>query len=447
MSPDHLHQAAGVRQRWEVADIFRTHGVAYRKAHPSPRSHLKVMRAIERCRTVSLGGHIQQCDSCGFQRQAYNSCCNRHCPKCGSLDKARWLKRPQSRASSCRLLPSRLHSSARTESARPLQQESRLRHLVQSGLSDLLEFARTRLGGLLGFICVLHTWDQTLRDHFHLHCLIPSGALAFDRSHWIPARAGFLFPVRALSLVFRGKFLDLLQRAFTKDQLRFVGRSAPLAEPKAFHQFTRSLAAKKWVVYAKRPFSVPDKVLDYLGRYTHRVAISNNRILSLDQGRVTFSSRDRKNDNRLRSMTLESDEFIRRFLLHVLPDGFMRVRHFGFLANRSKKQNLARCRELLGIGPPPPRSPRKSACELMLDVTGVDVALCPACKVGILIVIGNCHPSNLPPVVLTHHGHWIHHHNPSPIEAHSAASRAWLILESMDTSVLGTSDRYRDPAC
>lgn len=388
MPPAHLHQAAGVRPRCEVADIFRAHGLAYRKAHPLPRAHLKVMRAIERCRTVSLGGHIQQCDSCGFQRQAYNSCRNRHCPKCGSLDKARWLEDRKAE-----LLPVGYFHLVFTlpHELNPLALSNKkvvCDILFKAVSQTLLEFARTRLGGLLGFIGVLHTWDQTLRDHFHLHCLIPAGALAFDRSHWIPARAGFLFPVRALSLVFRGKFLDLLQRAFTKDQLRFVGRSAPLAEPKAFHRFTRSLAVKKWVVYAKRPFSVADKVLDYLGRYTHRVAISNNRILSLDQGRVTISYRDRKNDNRLRSMTLESDEFIRRFLLHVLPDGFMRVRHFGFLANRSKKQNLAQCRELLGIGPPPARTPKKSTRELMLDMTGFDLALCPECGVGTLIVIG-----------------------------------------------------------
>ena len=197
----------------------------------------------------------------------------------------------------------------------------------------------------------------------------------------------FLFPVRALSLVFRGKFLDLLKKAANKDQLRYVGRCAPLAQPAAFQALVRSVATKKWVVYAKRPFSVPDKVLDYLGRYTHRVAISNNRILSVDQGRVTFSYRDRRNENRLSSMTLESDEFIRRFLLHVLPDGFMRVRHFGFLANRSKKHNLAQCRELLGIETQPNRSPKKSAREVMLDLTGVDLALCPRCRVGILIVI------------------------------------------------------------
>jgi Putative transposase/Transposase zinc-binding domain len=386
--PAHLHQAAGVRPRWEVADIFRAHGAAYRKAHPLPRSHLKVMRAVERCRTASLGGHIQQCDSCGFQRQAYNSCRNRHCPKCGSLDKARWLEDRKTE-----LLPVGYFHLVFTlpHELNPLALSNKkvvCDILFKAVSQTLLEFARTHLGGLLGFICVLHTWDQTLRDHFHLHCLIPAGALSFDRSHWNPARKGFLFPVRALSLVFRGKFLDLLQRAFTKDHLRFVGRCAALAQPAAFHEFARSLAVKKWVVYAKRPFSVPDKVLDYLGRYTHRVAISNNRILSLDQGRVTFSYRDRRNANRLRSMTLESDEFIRRFLLHVLPDGFMRVRHFGFLANRSKKQNLAQCRELLGIEPPPNRTPKKSAREVMLDVTGVDLALCPMCRVGTLIVIG-----------------------------------------------------------
>jgi len=386
--PAHLHEAAGVRPRWEVADIFRADGVAYRKAHSLPRSHLKVMRAIERCRTVSLGGHIQQCDSCSYQRQAYNSCRNRHCPKCGSLDKARWLEDRKAE-----LLPVGYFHLVFTlpHELNPLALSNKkvvCDILFKAVSQTLLEFARTHLGGLLGFICVLHTWDQTLRDHFHLHCLIPAGALSFDHSHWIPARVGFLFPVRALSLVFRGKFLDLLQRACTKDQLRYVGRCATLEQPKAFHQFTRSLAAKKWVVYAKRPFSVPDKVLDYLGRYTHRVAISNNRILSLDQGFVTFSYRDRRNANRLRSMTLESDEFIRRFLLHVLPDGFMRVRHFGFLANRSKKQNLAQCRELLGIGPLPNRIPKKSAREVMLDVTGFDLKLCPMCRVGTLIVIG-----------------------------------------------------------
>lgn len=389
MPPAHLHQAAGVRPRWEVADIFRVHGMAYRKAHPLPRSHMKVMRAIERCRTASLGGHIQQCDSCSFQRQAYNSCRNRHCPKCGSLDKARWLEDRKAE-----LLPVGYFHLVFTlpHELNPLALSNKkvvCDILFKAVSQTLLEFARTRLGGLLGFICVLHTWDQTLRDHFHLHCLIPAGALSFDRSHWIPARQGFLFPVRALSLVFRGKFLDLLQKAVTKDQLRYVGRCAPLAQSKAFHQFIRSLAAKKWVVYAKRPFSVPDKVLDYLGRYTHRVAISNNRILSLDQGRVTFSYRDRKNANRLRPMTLESDEFIRRFLLHVLPDGFMRVRHFGFLANRSKKQNLAQCRELLGVEPQPYPTPKKTARQMMLEVTGFDLALCPVCKVGTLIVIGH----------------------------------------------------------
>ena len=388
MPPAHQHLAAGGKRSPELADIFRTYGESYRQAHSLSRAQLKVMRAIESCRTAALGGHLQQCDSCGYQQPAYNSCRNRHCPTCGSLAKAQWLEDRKAD-----LLPVGYFHLVFTlpHELNPLLLVNKkvLCDILFKAVSQtLLEFGRTHLHGSLGFICVLHTWDQTLRDHFHLHCLIPAGALSFDRSHWIPARDGFLFPVRALSLVFRGKFLDLLQRAFTKDQLRFVGRCTPLEQPKAFHQFTRSLAAKKWVVYAKRPFSVPDKVLDYLGRYTHRVAISNNRILSLDQGRVSFSYRDRGNANRLRPMTLESDEFIRRFLLHVLPDGFMRVRHFDFLANRSKKQNLAQCRELLGNEPQPNRSPKKSAREVMLDLTGVDLALCPRCRVGTLIVIG-----------------------------------------------------------
>jgi hypothetical protein len=200
--------------------------------------------------------------------------------------------------------------------------------------------------------------DQTLRDHFHLHCLIPGGALSFDLRRWIAARRTFLFSVTALSLVFRGKFLALLKRAFSKGELQFPGRTAALAEPAAFTDLIHALRQKPWVVYAKRPFSSPEKVLDYLGRYTHRVALSNNRILAVEETaeelRVTFSYRDRKDGNRTRTMTLHADEFIRRFLLHVLPAGFMRIRHFGFLANRSRKQKLNRCRGLLDLTPPSP---------------------------------------------------------------------------------------------
>jgi hypothetical protein len=223
---------------------------------------------------------------------------------------------------------------------------------------------------------VLHTWDQTLKDHFHLHCLIPAGALSFDHGRWISARKNFLFPVTALSLVFRGKFLDLLKQAFDQGKI-------PPANEKI-----KELRKKNWVVYAKKPFGSPQTVLDYLGRYTHRVALSNNRILALENGQVTFSYRDRRDKDRLKSMTLDAHEFIRRFLLHVLPDGFMRIRHFGFLANRAKKHALPQCRKLLGFNPALPEHPERSAQNLLLELTGIDLSRCPSCQKGTMIVVG-----------------------------------------------------------
>jgi len=236
---------------------------------------------------------------------------------------------------------------------------------------------KSRLGGTLGVIAVLHTWDQTLKDHYHLHCLVPAGALSIDRNRWIAARKNFLFPVKALSRVFGGKFLALLQQACDK-------RKHPAANDEI-----KASRKKSWVVYAKKPFGSPAKVLDYLGRYTHRVALSNDRILEVENGKVTLSYRDRKDRERKKIMTLEAQEFIRRFLLHVLPDGFMRIRHFGFLANRSKKQALARCRKLLDLDPALPKSPTLSAKDLLLKVTGVDLSRCPCCHEGTMIVLGD----------------------------------------------------------
>lgn len=384
------YQAAGGKRSPELADIFRAYGESYRQAHPLPRAQLKVMRAIESCRTAALGGHLQQCDTCGYQQPVYNSCRNRHCPKCGSLAKAQWLEDRKAD-----LLPVGYFHLVFTlpHELNPLVLVNKkvLCDILFKAVSQtLLEFGRTHLGGLLGFICVLHTWDQTLRDHFHLHCLIPAGALSFDLTRWVATRQTFLFSVKALGLVFRGKFLDLLDQASVKEQLQFPGRTAALAAPAAFSDLLRSLRQKQWVVYAKRPFSSPEKVLDYLGRYTHRVALSNNRILAVAESaeglRVTFSYRDRKNDHRIRTMTLQADEFIRRFLLHVLPNGFMRIRHFGFLANRSRKQKLDRCRLLLNLEPPS-LTARKSTRQLLLEVTGFDLALCPACAVGTLVIL------------------------------------------------------------
>jgi Putative transposase len=248
--------------------------------------------------------------------------------------------------------------------------------LFKAVSETLLEFGQRRFGATMGIIAVLHTWDQTLKDHFHLHCLVPAGALSLDHSRWIGARPNFLFPVTALSQVFRGKFLALLQQACEKGKI-----------PAATNE-TKAARQKSWVVYAKKPFGSPQTVLDYLGRYTHRVALSNERILSVQNAQVTLSYRDRKDGDQKKTVSLEAHEFIRRFLLHVLPDGFMRIRHFGFLANRSKKQALTQCRKLLKLDPALPQSPNQSALDLLREITGVDLSRCPCCHKGTMIVVG-----------------------------------------------------------
>jgi hypothetical protein len=248
--------------------------------------------------------------------------------------------------------------------------------LFKAVSETLLEFGQRRFKGTVGIIAVLHTWNQILNDHFHLHCLVPAGALSFDHGHWISARKNFLFPVTPLSLVFRGKFLDLLQQAADKGKIPAANRD------------TQVLWKKNWVVYAKKPFGSPQTVLDYLGRYTHRVALSNDRILNVQNGQVSFNYRDRRDGDRKKIMTLDAHEFIRRFLLHILPDGFMRVRHFGFLANRSKKQALTQCRKLLKLDPALPQSPNQSAIDLLREITGVDLSRCPCCHKGTMIVVG-----------------------------------------------------------
>jgi predicted Zn-ribbon and HTH transcriptional regulator len=379
-----VERAAAQNRRCELADIFRNYGDEYRQHHALPLSHLRVMRAVERCRTAALGGHLQQCDACGFEHPAYNSCRNRHCPKCQSLAKARWLEKQKSE-----LLPVGYFHLVFTlphELNRLIlvNKKPLINILFQAVSETLLEFAQTHLKAILGITAVLHTWDQTLLDHFHLHCLVPAGALSFDQKRWSPARKNFLFPVTALSIVFRGKFLDLLKNASAANKLLLVGQSACLANPVAFKLLVNALRKNPWIVYAKKPFGSPVHVLDYLGRYTHRVALSNERILSAHNGEVTFSYRDRKNHNRKKTMTLDAHEFIRRFLLHVIPKGLMRVRHFGFLANRSK-QRLSTCRQLLGLLPALPKPPQRSTHELMLALTGIDLTRCPRCRKGTLI--------------------------------------------------------------
>ena len=376
------------KPRWELADIFRLHGEHYRCAHRLPSVHLEVMRAIQDCRTAALGGHVERCDACGFERISYNSCRNRHCPKCQASAKLRWLQ-----ARKADLLPVGYFHVVFTlpheinPIAEVLENKKVIYDLLfQTPAETLKEFGanpQNRLGGKIGFTALLHTWDQQLRTHIHLHCLVPAGALSFDKQRWIPVpNKTYLFNVNALSEVFRAKFIEGLKETFAAGKITFPQHISHLGTQEGFRRLTDKLWEKDWGVYAKKPFAGPEKVLDYLGRYTHRVAISNHRILNVEDGRVTFRYRDRSEGNKLKQSTLHAEEFIRRFLLHTLPKGYVRIRHFGFLASRGKQRNLARCRVLLGLPEQAPRPPKKTTQQLMLELTGVDLSQCPCCNHG-----------------------------------------------------------------
>jgi hypothetical protein len=340
------------------------------------------MRAIQSCRTEVLGGHVQKCDSCGAEHPAFNSCRNRNCPKCGSSATDRWLQHRKQD-----LLPTGYFHLVFTvpHELNPLflgNSKALIGILFKAVSETLSDFGRTHLHGRIGFLGVLHTWDQTLGSHYHIHCLIPGGALRFDGSRWIAARSNFLFHVRALSIVFRAKFLDFLTAAHGCGKPVFHRNTTPLAQSGPFRQLLSTVGKKKWVVYAKRPFASPEIVLAYLGRYTHRTAISNHRILAADQGRVTFSYRDRKDPSQQKTMTLDGSEFIRRFLLHVMPSGLMRIRHFGFLANRAKADQLFLCRKALHASPPEPAAPSPAFLAWIENCKR-----CPTCRTGTLIPV------------------------------------------------------------
>jgi len=370
--------------RVELADIVRAHGAAYRRTHALARAQGRALRAIEVCRTATLGGHRAVCTTCGAERITYNSCRNRHCPKCQRVATERWLA-----ARRRELLPIEYFHVVFTlpHELNPLaQSHPRLvyRLLFQAASSTLLRFGRDprHLGGDVGVTAVLHTWGQTLSQHVHVHCVVTGGALALDGTRWISARPGFLFPVRALAKVFRGRYLAGLQRAFDRGEVHLTGGLAALAEPAAFAAWLAELRQSAWVVYCKPPFAGPEPVLASLGRYTHRVAISNERLVALDAGRVRFRWRDYADGDRVKLMELAAAEFLRRFLLHVVPDGFVRIRHFGLLANRRRTATLAKCRALLASPPGPPPEPPESVRALMLRVTGLDIERCPVCQQG-----------------------------------------------------------------
>jgi hypothetical protein len=348
------------RPTLEVADIIRTAGNSFIECNRDHLAwpHLKVLRAIRDCRTAALGGHIDRCARCDYQAISYNSCRNRHCPKCQVRARENWVAKQ-----AADLLPVPYFHVVFTLphelSAVALQNKRAVYNLLfHAAAQTLLEVATDpmHLGAEIGFLAVLHTWGQNLQHHPHIHCIIPAGGLSPDHSRWIRSPPGFFLPVRVLSAVFRGKFSDGLKRLFRRGKLSFHGPLSTLHEPKRFHAFLRQLWCKQWVVYAKKPFRSAEYVLQYLGRYTHRVAISNHRLVAFEDGNVTFLWRDYAHGNKKRMMTLTADEFLRRFLLHVLPRGLTRIRHFGFLANRRHGELMRLCRRLLEQSPPPSQS-------------------------------------------------------------------------------------------
>ena len=339
----------------EVADLIRVAGQSFLEAsrHWITRQHLKVLAAIERCRTAALGGHRDRCARCGYRAHSFNSCRNRHCPKCQASARDRWLQ-----ARRRELLPTPyvhvVFTLPRRLAPLALQNKKVMYDLLfRTCAETLLEIARDprHLGADIGFFGVLHSWNQKLEHHPHVHCVVPAGGLSPDHQRWIHSRSRFFLPREVLRRVFRGKFVDALKQAFAQGQLGFYGQLKLLADAKAFASFLRPLFRHHWVVYCQPPFGGPQHVLRYLGRYTHRVAISNHRLVSLQDRQVTFRWRDSRHSNQQRLMTLTVEEFLRRFLLHVLPHGFVRIRHFGFVAHRRRATLLPLCFQFLGSRP------------------------------------------------------------------------------------------------
>jgi len=374
----------------EVADIFRMYGEDYRRENIISSEQFKAMRHIEMCRTAALGGHIEACDHCDYALNAYNSCRDRHCPKCQTLVKETWLNDRKAE-----LLPCPYFHNVFTlpHEFNPLilaNMQVMLTILFAAVNETLQVFAsdpQWRLVGQLGYIAVLHTWNQKLLDHFHLHCVIPAGVLSFDKEKWIAARGNYLFKTESLAKEFKKRYLKKLRKEFEQEKLCFPGGTAQFANKKCFEQLLIKTGNKEWFAYSKAPFGGPEQVLEYLGRYTHRVAITNNRIQSFDNGVVIFRYRDRNDDNKVKELPLQVEEFIRRFLLHILPNGFMKIRYFGFLARTNKKKSIPLLRQLIGSSAELPEKIEETVQEMMLRLTGVDISICPKCKKGKMIII------------------------------------------------------------
>ena len=371
----------------EVADIFRQYGPAYRQAHDLPLHQWRVMQAIESCRTAMLGGSVEWCDHCQFTHIVYRSCRNRHCPKCQGLARADWLQQRTAELLPVEYFHVVFTLPAPIEAIAFYNKEAVYEILFRAAAQTLLTIARDpkRLSVEIGFFAVLHSWGQNLHFHPHLHCVVPGGGLSLDQERWVACRRHFLLPVQVLSSFFRRVFLQALEKAYADGQLQFFGDLEPLRDPQSFTRFLAPLKKSKWVVYAKAPFGGPQHVLQYLGRYTHRVAISNKRLQALKDGQVSFEWKDYRDSQRLKIMTVPADEFIRRFLLHALPSGFQRIRYYGFLANCHRAVKLELCRRLLAVPCsdllPQPADYR----DFYAALSGKNLRLCPQCGIGTMI--------------------------------------------------------------
>jgi Putative transposase/Transposase zinc-binding domain len=394
------------RPRLEVADIFRRYGPAYRQQHAGSlsRGQRRVMSAIALCRTAALGGHLEQCDSCGHQRPAYNSCRNRHGAKCQSLARAQWLEDRQAELPPVEYfhvvftLPEEIAAIA-------YQNKEVVYGILFRATAETLRTIAAdpkHMGAEIGFLAILHSWGQNLLFHPHLHCVVPGGGISLDGKRWIACRPGFFLPVRVLSRLFRRLFLEYLQAAFDHSKLHFFSSLEGLWDREAFTRYLIPLRQTEWVVYAKPPFGGPQQVLDYLGRYTHRVAISNNRLLDIDNGKITFHWKDYRHHDQQKTMILDADEFIRRFLLHVLPEGFQRIRHYGFLGNRHRRAKLTLCRRLLGVAltlaAAVPSQGQSNYRDHYEKLTGQSLSDCPVCHRGRMIVVAVLPALRAPPL-------------------------------------------------
>lgn len=369
-----------VRPALEVADVLRSHLLDY--PHILTQTQARVLRALQVCRTAHLGGHVERCDGCGNQRNAYNSCRNRHCPKCQSLAKAEWVEKqvadllPVPYFHVVFTMPPRVAELAR-------QNPEVVYDILFRAAAETLQGAAGNpkfLGAEIGLLAVLHTWGQNLHYHPHVHCLVPGGGLSPDNNRWVGSRKKFFLPVKVLSRLYRGRFLAHLVAAHQEGRLTFHGELARLTSLEAFRQYLAPVRTIDWVVYSKPPFGGPEQVVQYIGRYTHRVAISNHRLVNLEDGRVAFRWRDYRDGNSQKVMTLSAHDFIGRFIQHILPERFVRLRSYGILSTRNRPTKLARCRELLQA--PAPETARRNWKELLEELTGRPIDACRACNRG-----------------------------------------------------------------